>query len=243
MKRLLIFPTIMLLTPLFFASAFTYSRSPLGTSVANPVTFTVTLTQVEMNSIGVDLDPTAAFWCIQPNDLSTSITGFSESKPINQLSGTFSMILQTTEYSSVAVYTAPSSTCTNENVFGGGFNVEGDNTSMVFSTAGSPGSIVSPKMPITTIIQPETAFNFDFNQNLAFGSKGEDVKKMQEFLAREKTIYPEGLVTGYFGSLTQKAVERFQIKYGIVSGGTPATTGFGLVGPRTRAKLNELRAK
>lgn len=45
-------------------------------------------------------------------------------------------------------------------------------------------------------------------------------------------VYPEGLVTGYFGSLTEKAVKRFQTKYGIEQ------TGF--VGPQTRSKLNSL---
>ena len=30
-----------------------------------------------------------------------------------------------------------------------------------------------------------------------------------------------------------------QKKYGIVTSGTPLTTGHGVVGPRTRAKLNE----
>lgn len=53
-------------------------------------------------------------------------------------------------------------------------------------------------------------------------------------------MYPEKLVTGYFGPLTLKAVQRFQTKYGIVSSGSPSTTGYGRVGPRTRAKLNEL---
>jgi len=51
-----------------------------------------------------------------------------------------------------------------------------------------------------------------------------------------------GEATGYYGSLTQKAVETFQIKYNLVSSGLPSTTGFGLAGPGTRAKLNQLYA-
>lgn len=35
-------------------------------------------------------------------------------------------------------------------------------------------------------------------------------------------------------------MQRFQKKYNIVSSGTPETTGYGLVGPKTRAKLNEV---
>ena len=51
-----------------------------------------------------------------------------------------------------------------------------------------------------------------------------------------------GEATGYYGPLTQKAVETFQTKYNLVSSGTPSTTGFGLAGPGTRAKLNQLYA-
>src|SRR3989304_8993450 len=43
-----------------------------------------------------------------------------------------------------------------------------------------------------------------------------EVTKLQQFLAQDKTIYPEGLITGYFGSLTQKAVQRWQAKYSVV---------------------------
>ena len=63
---------------------------------------------------------------------------------------------------------------------------------------------------------------------------------MQELLASDPAIYPEGKVTGYFGPLTRRAVERFQMKYGLVSSGSPTTTGYGLVGPKTRTKLAEV---
>ena len=63
------------------------------------------------------------------------------------------------------------------------------------------------------------------------------VKLLQEILALDKSVYPEGITTGFYGPLTVKAVERFQTKYGIVTSGTPLTTGFGLAGPATRAKI------
>jgi len=72
------------------------------------------------------------------------------------------------------------------------------------------------------------------------GMRNDEVKKLQELLASDPSVYPEGIVTGYFGPLTEKAVQRFQKKYGIVSSGTPDTTGYGLVGPRTLAKLSEI---
>lgn len=74
------------------------------------------------------------------------------------------------------------------------------------------------------------------------GSRGAHVTNIQTFLAANPAFYPEGLVTGYFGPLTAAAVRRFQVFYGIVSSGTPSTTGFGRVGPVTMAKMNSLIA-
>lgn len=82
----------------------------------------------------------------------------------------------------------------------------------------------------------------EFSHDLFRGQKNEDVRALQEFLASDVAIYPEGLVTGFFGSLTEKAVQRFQEKHGIVSFGTADTTGYGRVGPKTRAKINALIA-
>ncbi len=79
-----------------------------------------------------------------------------------------------------------------------------------------------------------------FTKTLRLGASGDEVRKLQEFLARDKDIYPEGRVTGYFGALTREAVQRFQTKYGIVSQGTEQTAGYGLVGPKTRAKIAEV---
>ncbi len=71
-----------------------------------------------------------------------------------------------------------------------------------------------------------------FTHTLARGTKGDDVKQLQEFLKTMPDIYPEGKVTGYFGPLTEAAIKRFQEKQGIES--------VGFVGPRTIAKLNEV---
>jgi peptidoglycan hydrolase-like protein with peptidoglycan-binding domain len=65
------------------------------------------------------------------------------------------------------------------------------------------------------------------------GSSGTDVTLLQQFLARDKSVYPEGAITGTYGPLTETAVKRFQAKNGIASSGTPGTTGYGAVGPRT----------
>ncbi len=76
--------------------------------------------------------------------------------------------------------------------------------------------------------------------SLAVGSSGAQVTELQSYLKTDVSIYPEGLVTGYYGSLTASAVQRFQCREGIVCSGTAATTGYGRVGPQTRARLNVL---
>lgn len=69
------------------------------------------------------------------------------------------------------------------------------------------------------------------------GDSGSNVSALQTFLAADSSVYPEGLITGYYGSLTVEAVKRYQCKYGIVCQGTPSSTGYGRVGPATAAKI------
>ncbi len=69
-------------------------------------------------------------------------------------------------------------------------------------------------------------------RQLRFGMTGEDIKLLQETLATDPDVYPEGLVTGYFGPLTRNAVKRFQKIAGIEQ--------VGMVGPKTLSRINEL---
>lgn len=78
------------------------------------------------------------------------------------------------------------------------------------------------------------------NRSLDVGSSGSDVTQLQTYLATNSSWYPEGIVSGYFGPLTQAAVQRFQAAQGIVSSGSPSTTGYGRVGPQTRTRINVL---
>jgi hypothetical protein len=71
-----------------------------------------------------------------------------------------------------------------------------------------------------------------FSQDLYYGMTAPEVKCLQQFLANlGKEIYPEGLVTGYYGPLTKAAVQRYQAMKGII------TTGY--FGPLTRARVNQ----
>jgi uncharacterized protein YjiK len=82
-----------------------------------------------------------------------------------------------------------------------------------------------------------TSFSTVFTRNLAYGSRDAQVIELQTMLARYADIYPEGTLSGWFGPATRRAVERFQIKHGIVKAGE---VGFGSVGPKTRLMLNQL---
>lgn len=73
-------------------------------------------------------------------------------------------------------------------------------------------------------------------RTLRLGMTGDDVQQMQEFL-REQGFFNFSTATGYYGPITQEAIEAFQSSEGIVSSGSPDTTGFGQVGPRTQAAL------
>ncbi len=67
-------------------------------------------------------------------------------------------------------------------------------------------------------------------RQLQQGMTGTDVSSLQTFLATDITIYPQGLVTGFFGPLTFSAVSNFQSKNGI--------SRVGRVGPITLAAIN-----
>ncbi len=57
------------------------------------------------------------------------------------------------------------------------------------------------------------------------GMTDADIKTIQELLASDPTIYPRGLITGYFGPMTKEAVKRFQAKNGLeVTGEIDAET-------------------
>lgn len=82
---------------------------------------------------------------------------------------------------------------------------------------------------------------FTFNQNLWLGVRGEDVKALQEILIKEG-VWPRSDIgaTGYFGSITQEAVVRYQEKYtSEILEPLGLKKGTGYLGSSTRIYLNE----
>lgn len=95
-----------------------------------------------------------------------------------------------------------------------------------------PATVVAQPSPVAQLVSPV------FNKDLQLGSRGDDVKRLQELLKSDKEIYPDGLVTGYYGALTKSAILKFQLKYGVVK--SASDQGAGRLGPKTRAKIKEV---
>lgn len=78
---------------------------------------------------------------------------------------------------------------------------------------------------------------------LSYGSTdagtGGEVTALQQYLATQPDIYPEALVTGFYGTATEAAVKKLQKKNSIVSMGDANTTGYGTVGPATRKVIGK----
>ena len=72
--------------------------------------------------------------------------------------------------------------------------------------------------------------------SLSRGARGPEVQSLQRYLIAQKLLAAAS-DTGYFGSLTEGAVQKFQTERNIVSSGTPESTGWGAVGVRTRAAI------
>ncbi|MCX6764874.1 MAG: peptidoglycan-binding domain-containing protein [Candidatus Nealsonbacteria bacterium] len=89
--------------------------------------------------------------------------------------------------------------------------------------------------------------NFAFKNNLKYGQNSEEIKYLQIILKKEigSPDYPESLsVTNWFGPITRQCVIRFQEKYSFeILKPLFLEKGTGLVGEKTREKLNYLLGK
>lgn len=97
------------------------------------------------------------------------------------------------------------------------------------------GRILFPKTILDLpdeIERPPEKPHYQFNKDLKWGMTDPDVKMLQRCLAYEGCFLYQSF-TDFFGGYTLRAVKTFQQKYGI----EPVS---GIVGPLTRAKLNQI---
>jgi hypothetical protein len=100
----------------------------------------------------------------------------------------------------------------------------------------STTTVPTPSVPMNPISTSTTySIQEPLTRTLRYRTWGDDVAHLQSILAKDSTIYPEGLVTGYFGRLTEGAVKRVQTKYNIVKEGE---LGWGMAGAKTWNILN-----
>lgn len=161
----------------------------------------------------------------------------------------------------VTVTVTPNSTCDAGGTYsgGGGGGGGGIITPTVPATTTAAATPATPAVPAETPAVPAVpseaaqpsevalAVSPVFNRTLSIGTSHADVKRLQQLLNSnpDTQLASDGLgspgnETDFFGSLTRAAVQKFQAKYGIASSGDEASTGYGLVGPKTRAKLTEV---
>ena len=80
--------------------------------------------------------------------------------------------------------------------------------------------------------QQEQAAIAQLVSTMGQGATGDNVTILQTLLAADPGIYPEGTISGYYGSLTAAAVKRFQKQNGLEQVGN--------VGPKTLKLLNKM---
>lgn len=97
------------------------------------------------------------------------------------------------------------------------------------SIAGGSGKEMAP----AAVKAPAVASKQKITKTLERGMRGEEVKMLQEFLQKSDLGIPDdGPVTGYYGSVTARAVAKFQQANGLEA--------VGFVGPATMDLINKL---
>lgn len=136
------------------------------------------------------------------------------------------------------------SSCTAPSTSGGGGGggiITIATTTVPASTATTIAALLAEIQQLTAKLQALLATRqvhtscVNISVSLASRASGNNVTLLQDFLIGQGLLAASA--TGFFGPLTQSALERWQSAHGIVSSGTPSTTGFGALGPRTRLSM------
>lgn len=111
------------------------------------------------------------------------------------------------------------------------------NDEPVVKQESDPKDVVITDTPPTKPVDPsptpdEPVATVKITQTLKKGSKGTEVKILQEFLIEGE--YLTGKADGSFGPMTETAVKKFQVEYKL--------TADGIVGGNTRTTINEILA-
>lgn len=109
------------------------------------------------------------------------------------------------------------------------FGVNSSTIATVQAALGGTGVTSSSNAATTATTGSSLIITVNMIGNLHQGDVGEKVKYLQALLAADPSVYPQGLITGYFGAATAQAVKQYQKKHGL--------SAVGSIGPQTLKKL------
>lgn len=81
--------------------------------------------------------------------------------------------------------------------------------------AGLTFGLAGLSVPLADAQQAKSSPQPFFSKSLKPGDRGEEVRNLQTILKSDSSVYPQGMVTGFYGSLTANAVKKLQRKYGL----------------------------
>lgn len=112
------------------------------------------------------------------------------------------------------------------------------------------GTLLEKKVPVMSVTVSQAGVGVSvgggstmFTKTLSLGSVGQEVLNLQKFLNAHGYLIAStgagspGNETMLFGRATQSALQKYQCSKKIVCDGTPASTGYGMVGKTTRMNL------
>jgi len=103
-------------------------------------------------------------------------------------------------------------------------------------TPSTPYVPATPSVPSTSVYSAQSNVCPVLERALSLGMSGTDVMDLQRFLVAQGLL-SQGGISGYYEAQTELAVRKWQASHGIVSSGSAETTGYGVVGPRTRTLI------
>lgn len=121
------------------------------------------------------------------------------------------------------------------------FKMDGGEDQAMWDLLPSKGTAVVATVPVPTMVPTSS-----ITRGLSIGDTGADVKALQVILNSDPStavassgVGSPGHENSTFGPATERALQKFQVKYNIAKAGNP---GYGYTGPATRAKLNTVAA-
>ena len=128
---------------------------------------------------------------------------------------------------------------------GGGGGGGTSSNSVTPSTPSAQSQVDSLKATLAGLqAQVGSGKGYTFTKSLSVGNKSSDVMNLQKVLNSDSDTQvsatgagSKGKETTLFGPATKKALQKFQVKYGIAK---PGQSGYGVFGPKTKAKMIEV---